>query len=264
LFKDETHVIAPRCLLFASLLLPAPLCAEENRYDVLGKCLTPILAVMAKDRQTESRALTLRVRLEQGTDIPAEFRGAKAEITFQSPDRLKLSGPLFGREFTLARYRERVWIHPAGPARALLDATEQGASLPPPEKKFKLADFELPIPEKQLAFISVLFDVKDLGFDEVDGVECRALDLRLMPALADSLKSKGWAARLWVKPDYKPARITLARKGWHIVLRIDELLISGKLPGATWQPTAEQAAETLDLTPKDYSRFLRAIGGIVE
>jgi hypothetical protein len=257
-------VIALRCLLSASLLLPAPLCAEENPYDVLGKCLVPLLAAMAKDRQSQNRAITLHVRLEQGTDIPADFRGSRAEITLQSPDRLKLSGPLFGKDFTLARDRDRVWIHPAGPARALLDATDSSAVLPPPEKKFKLGDFELPIAEKQLALLSMLFEVKDLGFDEVDGVECRALDLRLMPALEGSLKSKGWAARLWVKPDYKPARITLARKRWHIVLRIDQMQLSSKLPSATWQPTPEQAPEALELTAKDYSRFLRAIGGLRE
>lgn len=235
--------------------------AEENRYDAFSRTIMPFVSVFAKDRKSDARAFTMKVRIEQSSDLPAELNGAIAEIAVQMPDKLRLHGPLLGETFTLVREDERLWIYPGAKARALLDAAVAGRELPPAEKKFKLGEFELPIPEKQLVFLAALFTLKDLGSEPLDGVECRAMDVALMPELAKSLKADGWAARLWIRPDYKPARLTLAKKGWHIVLRFDDVQFAKALPQETWEPSSEEAADVLRLEPNEYSRFLRAIGG---
>ena len=103
--------------------------------------------------------------------------------------------------------------------------------------------------------------VDDAGMLEksLDGVQCRVEDVTLMPELAKSLDSGGWIARLWITPDHKPMRLTIARKGWNIVLRFDDVQFAKELPADTWKPTPDQAGDVLNLEPKEYSRFLRGI-----
>jgi hypothetical protein len=246
--------------VFACLFLSVAR-SEENRYDVLSKTLTPFFALFAKDRKGEERAFELKIRIEQATDLPAGLRGANAEIALQVPDKLRLHGPLLGETFTMVRDDERVWITPGTKARALLDAAVAGKTLPKADPKFKLGEFRLPFPEKQLKLLTALFSAKDLGVDTVDGIECRVLDVKLMPELASSLDAEGWVGRIWIRPDYTPMRLTLARRGWHIVMRFDDVRFAKELPDSTWEPGPGEAGDVLDLTPKEYSRFLRAIGG---
>jgi hypothetical protein len=252
--------VKPLVFLIACTFLPTAR-AEEQRYDVLSKTLMPFLAVFAKDQKSEDRAFALKLRIEQASDLPAEMRGARAELALQVPDKLRMQGPLLGEQFTMVRDDEKVWIAPGAVAKALLDAAVAGKTLPKADKKFKLGEFRLPFPEKQLKLLTALFSVKDLGFDTVDGVECRVLDVSLMPELASSIDAEGWVGRLWVRPDYKPLRLTLARKGWHMVLRFDDVVFAKELPESTWEPGTAEAGDVLELTPKEYSRFLRAIGG---
>lgn len=258
LFAKHQSDVKPLVLLLALVLAAR---AQENRYDAFSKTIMPFLGIFAKDRQSEHRALSLKLRIEQSSDLPAELNGATAQIAIEMPDKIRLHGPLLGETFTLVREDEKIWIYPGAKARALLDAAVAGKELPPAEKKFKLGEFKLPIPQKQLIFLAALFTIKDLGSETIDGVECRAMDVSLMPELAESLKAAGWAGRLWITPEYKPARLTLAKKGWHVVLRFEDVQFAKELPEATWQPSAAEAADVLELEPKEYSRFLRAIGG---
>jgi len=235
--------------------------AEESRYDVLSKTLTPFLAVFAKERQSDIRAFEFSFRIEQASNLAETMRGTSGQVSLQAPDKLRLKGPLLGESFTIVRNGEEIWITPGAAARALLDAAVAGHELPKADKKFKLDDFRLPFPEKHLKLLTALFSVKDLGFDTIDGVECRALDVTLLPELASSLEAQGWVARLWIRPDYTPMRLTLARKGWNIVMRFDSVKFAPELPESTWRPGLEEKDDVLSLKPKEYGRFLRAIGG---
>ena len=253
-----------RSLFHAALLMVLFLAATsrgaEDRYDLLGKVLKPFVGLFARDGAGGLRALRLTVSIEQMTGLPAELVGARSEIAIESPDKLRLHGPILGETFTLVRDRELLWIHPAAQARALLEGTAE-AGLPAAEKKFQLSEFRLPIPEKQLVFLPVLFAVNDVGREFFGGRECRVLDVRLMPELGRALEVQGWVARLWVNPDATPARLTLARKGWNVVLRFEQVAFSESLPASTWKPSTEESADYLELRPKDYGRFLRAITG---
>ena len=247
-------------LAFALIVILVPGArAEEHRLDAFAKTITPFLGIFAENRKTPHRAFTLKVRIEQGTDIPTALANVAAELTVQVPDQLRISAPVLGETFTLVRDGEKVWIHPGGKARALLDGTIAGKDLPAAEKKFQLSAFKLPFNDKELNFLPALFSVKDVGYQTLDGVKCRVEDVTLMPELAKSLESGGWVARLWISPDHKPVRLTIARKGWNVVLRFDDVQFAKELPEETWKPTPEQADDILKLEPKEYSRFLRGI-----
>lgn len=250
-----------RLALTAALLATSPaMFAADDRYDVLGKVLTPFLTLFAEDAN-EGRAMSMAVRIEQMTDLPAALVGAKAEISVEAPDKLRLHGPVLGETLTLVRNGDKIWVHPGAKAKALLDAANAGKQLPPAEKKYKLGDFTLPIPAKEMNLLPILFTVKDAGSEALDGEPCRVLDLALMPELARSGALAGLTGRVWARANSTPARFTVARSDWNIVLRFDRVDFSAKLPASTWEPTSEEAADVLELEPKDYSRFLRAITG---
>ena len=242
-----------------TIFLAAPeIRAAEDRYDLLGKVLAQFVRVFAGESAGDPRALQLVVSIEQMTGLPPQLVGTRAEIAIEPPDKLRLRGPILGETFTLVRNGNLLWVHPAAKARLLLDPSS-GFGLPPPDKKFQLRAFKLPIPEKQLVFLPVLFAVTDVGRERFRGEECRVLDVRLMPELAAALEVEGWVARVWVKPDATPARLTLARRGWNIVVRFEEVVFSGSLPAGTWKPAEADSADYLELQASDYSRFLRAI-----
>ncbi len=246
-------------LTLAALLLTIPIATraeEENRYDLLGKMLMPFVNVFAKTTTNPNRAFAFTARLEQLTDTPPALLGIEADIAVQYPDKLRLHGPVLGEEITICRNGQDLWAFPGSKIEPLLKAAASEKKLPKADRKFRLEPFELPIPEKQFVLLPVLFQVKDIGSEPLDGEPCRVMDVFLMPELAKSLKAQGWAARVWVRGDAKPARISVAKPGWNITVRFEHVEFAPKLPDSMWEPTSEQAADVLKLDPVRYQQLL--------
>ena len=130
--------------------------AEENRYDILSKMLLPFLNVVVKATANPNRAMQLTATLEQMTNVPPAFIGAKAELAMQYPDKVRLHGPVFGEDVTICRRGQEVWAYPASKLQPLLEAAAKAKKLPKLDPKAKLEPFSLPIPEKQLVFLSLI------------------------------------------------------------------------------------------------------------
>ena len=249
-----------RLVLLAMLLVPAGILrAEENRYDLLSKVLLPFANIFAKDTKTSNRALQLTVRLERLTGLPPALVGSRAEMAVQYPDKFRLRAPVLGEELTICRRGQEVWVWPGAKVAELLAAAGAAGKLPKPDPKMQLVPFELPVPEKQLGLLAMLFQVKDVGAESLDGDPCRVLDLFLMPELAKSLREKDWAARVWVRGDGRPARLSVARAGWQMAVRFERLEFSQTLPPETWQPTAEQSGDVLRLDAVRYGQLLESL-----
>lgn len=226
-------------LVVVTLLATPAAHAAENRYDILGKLLAPFINVLAKNTRSPNRAMSLSAKLERLTDAPPELLGTRVELALQYPDRLLIHGPILGEDLTVCRLGQRVWVTPGEKVEALLNLANTQKKLAKPDPSAQLEPFQLPVPEKQLVFLPVLFQVKDAGVEAVDGEDCRVLDLGLMADLEKSLKDKGWAARVWVRANYKPARLVLTRPGWELAVKFDKVEFAPKLPDTTWQPPAE-------------------------
>ena len=248
-----------RLVLLAVLLAPAPGISAENKYDVLAKALTPFVNVFAKQTKNPNRALRLAVRLESMTDLPEAFAGARAELALEYPDKVRLHGPVLGEELTIVRRGQTLWVAPGSAADAALKAAVSAKKLPPEDHTFRLEPFTLPVPEKQLVFLPTLFRVQDAGSELLDGELCRVLDLQLVPEAARSLKEPGWSARLWVRADGKPARLTVQRPAWQIAVRLESVEFSKALPETTWEPSSEEAGDVLEVSPARYQQLLKAL-----
>ncbi len=227
--------------------------AAENPYDVLGKTIAPFLQVFAKD--ASNHALSAEFSLVEMTGLSSEFAGAKASLQMETPDKIRLSSALLGVPASVCRNADEIWITPGVQLDALIRSRGE---LPKLDAKEKLGRIELPIPAQQLVLLPALLQVRDIGEAAVNGVNCRVLDVTLMPELAKSLKVGQWAMRAWVRPDYTLARMTLAKQHWHLAVDFEKTEYAPRLPAATWQPSPEQASDVLHLDAPRFKQLLEA------
>lgn len=236
---------------------PAP---GSNPYDLFGRVLTPIVSVFCKPGSSQGtgpaknrpRALTATLTVQELTGAPGELIGGRVILSVEPPNRAILHFPYNGKTVTICRNDQQVWYEPQGAlsefAPQIPDDAPDATAGPRKARKRKevvLPPIGLPLPAQQLAFLPVLFSVKDAG--EAQGM--RILDARFMPELAHSLGVPDWSARLFVRPQGNdPAHprpelggLELARPGWHIAVRVESLEYSPELPASTWKPATPEA-----------------------
>lgn len=241
-------------LLALKSLLPASARADDNPYDLVGKVLVPLANLFVAEPKGPNRALSADLVLEEATGLPPEAAGQVISIQVQSPDKLLVRGIAMGQPLMICRNGQVLWVYPGSKIGALL----QSAELSKADPDFRLPPFQLPVNEKQLVFLPVLFQVRDSGEQAVNGVNCRVLDVALMPELAHSIRAEGWIARLWIRPAATLSRFELAHGQWHATVGVKKLVYAPSLAPETWQPDPETAKDVLQLKPSRYKQLLDA------
>jgi hypothetical protein len=227
-------VILFQLLLVASALTAfSSVRASGNKYEVLARTIAPIVELFVPSGP--NKAARAEFTLEALTGAPSKVLGKSIRLAIQTPDRLSISGEIFNEEITLCRDQQRVWAAPGRSFRALLLSF---GPLPRPEPEFAMGKFGIPLPPAQITLLPALFIVQERAGEEVDGVPCRTLALKLMPEISRNLKIENWSAEMWITPDLKPARLRLARPGWEIVLGIREVQYLPGIPSSEWKPPA--------------------------
>ena len=230
-----------------------PLQARENAYNVLGKALVPLVKALIASPKMQSHAATATLVLDSATNLPAADAGDTLEIAVQSPDKLLLRATMPGQSVTICRDSQKIWAWPGAQIGALIDTQK----LPKADPDYQLEEFHLPVTEKQLVWLPLLFTAQDEGDDVVNGATCMVLDVTLMPDLARDLKAGEYTARLWVRPDYKLAKIELRRgPAWRAQISVKSLDYPASLPPETWKPSQNESADVLQLTPMRYKQLL--------
>lgn len=275
--KKNFHCLrlAAIALLLAGVSLhgqpaPEPAPPRANSYDVLGRVLTPIVSIFCKPAPSQGgsakkkpRALTATLTVQEMTGAPAELIGGRVTLSVEPPSRLIVHFPYNGKTVTICRNDQQVWTEPRGVLSEFApqvsdEAADAGADSKKPRKRKETAipPIGLPLPAQQLAFLPVLFTVKDAG----DAQGMRILDARLIPELAKSLGVPDWSARLFVRSadDSHPGLggLELARPGWHIAVRVESLEYFPELPAATWKPSPDAVC----LTGTQARQWLEEVG----
>ncbi len=250
-------------ILLATALVAVPLGARaaDQKYDVLARMLTPFGQLFNQKSKNPQRALVVQGRVEKMPGLPPGLVGTRAVLELEMPDKLRLRVPLFGEEFTICRVGQEIWVAPGSKLAGLLETARNAGRLPAPDPKYRLKPFHLLIPEKQIPMLPLLFRVGDVGEQEVDGALCRVLDLQFQPELAKPLGLSPWTARVWVRPDSRPARLALSQPGSEFVVRVDELKCMASLPAETWDPAAAGLTDVLKIEPAAYRQLLGLLRG---
>ena len=227
-----------------------------GKYELWGQLFTPYLQVLSQDGASARRAFQMELRLEKMTGLPKELAGARASLTLQAPDKLRLSGPVFGQEITVGRSGQSLWVAPGDRFEALLGAAAKSGRLQEPDGRYRLGDFRLPFTDKHLALLPALFQVREYAAEPVDGVDCRVLEVELMEELGKMLGGK-WKLLVWVDPARKPVRVELERKDFEAAFRVERLEFSGPLALETW----ERGGDALVLEPARYGQLMELVVG---
>jgi len=251
-------------LALSLLALAVPLHAQENPYDVLGKTLMPIANVFAPDAsgQPAPHALVLDAHLSAASKLPPELQGQAVHVALMTPDAVLIQAPIAGEILTVCRDGDSLWATPGSKIQNLLDQAATNLSEKKKKKQLKVEEkvmgpLELPVPQKELVFLPILFQVEDAGNEAVAGAPCRMLDVQLMPQLAQKLHAEDWTARLWVDADYGLRRIALKGPKWSGTVEIDKLAFPRELPDAAFQP---QGTDVLRLTAGQFLQLMGRVG----
>jgi len=238
--------------------------SPENPYDVLGKALMPIASVFAPDDEGEvaPHGLVLDAHLLEASKLPPELQNQAVHVAVMTPGSVLVQAPIAGQILTVCRDGDSLWATPGSKLQALLDQAPAGE---PTKKKKKhkeeaaklLGPLVLPVTQKELVFLPVLFQVEDGGSEAVAGAPCRVLDVQLMPQLARSVHGEDWTARLWVGADYGIVQIALKGPDWSGTVAIDKLAFPAELPDATFQP---QGTDVLKLTAEQFLDLMGRLG----
>lgn len=227
------------CLFLAATL---PLHAQQgpprdNPYDVIGKIFQPFWGVLLADTKSPNRAATLTISMtEVSGRLPANMKGAELTAAVQFPDKVKITAPVLGEQFTVCRNGDEVWATPGSKVEFLVSQFKWKA----PKKQTKLTTpILLPVSAQQAVFLPALFAIVRPDVAEVESLDdqdCRVLTAGLMPELAKACKAEDFQGKIWVAPGYVPRRVEIGRTDFRAVVDIKNLTFLPSLPATTWQP----------------------------
>jgi hypothetical protein len=223
----------------AAIFTTVPLRAADGApYDVFAQALAPIASAVFGASAGQPGALVAECQVTDAAGALAPTRGTRFRLALQAPDRLRVDVVRPNENLTACRDGNELWAVPVEPMRVLaqaagLPADASGGAAPPL--------VPLALNPQMLAFLPVVFDVKDLGTEN----DQRILQFGLLPEIQQSIRAETFTGRAWIGADYRPARLVIEGPGYSLDIRIDKIDFAEKLAATAWQPAAGQ--ETLRL-----------------
>lgn len=170
-----------------------------------------------------AKTLTAQIKVVKSEGLPPEIAGLSADLGYQAPDHLRLSGTASGFTVAVARDGQNLWIYEPQKKFAVLG--KPGVALYKAEPgrldNTVLPPFLLPISRLKLSMLSLMLDVQADPAQTINEQTCDVLRLRLLPQAAELAGHSGGEAKLWLRQsDHLPLRITYA-DGKKVDVRVD-------------------------------------------
>lgn len=234
--------------VLALALLAAPLAQAQdaapagpprsNPYDVIGRVISPFMAVLLADTRSPNKACTMTIKLSEVTGrLPKQMAGAELKAAVEAPDKVRLMAPVMGEVITVCRNGDKVWATPGAKVEYLLS---QFKVKPPPTRKSKTPLY-IPITAQQAFLLPAIFTIQNADKAEVvdlNGEEVRVITAGLMPELAKATKAEGFKAQMFVAAGYMPRRFIITQPDFSATADITNLRFGKSLEPATWEPPA--------------------------
>ena len=237
-FDPHSRAARAACKILAAALLlgiGGPVCAADGQpYDVFAKALAPVSAAVFGSNGETAGAMVAECLVTDASGPLAPAEGVRFRLAVQAPDHLRIDVAANGTILTACRNGNEVWALPAETMGALAKAAglEAGKQGPADESTPPLVPIALDA--KMLAFLPLVFDVKDLGYE--NDPPLRVLEFALLPDARNAIKAPEFTARAWIASDYRPARIAIQSAGYAIGLQVEKINFADRLPDAAWQP----------------------------
>jgi hypothetical protein len=224
-------------LLF--LAVPAATAAEGQIYDVFAKALAPIASSVFGGAAGQPGAMVVECSVLEATGRLAAARGMKMRLAVQAPDHLRVDLAYNGTVLTACRAGKELWAAPPAPMRSLAQAAGIDVEKNTPDSTSPPL-IPLALDPQMLVFLPVVFDVQDLGTEDIDGTPHRGMQFGLMPELKKSIKAEDFDARAWINGQYQPRRVTVEGSDYSLQVEVDKISFAPKFPPTVWQPAEDQ------------------------
>jgi len=213
--------------------------ADGQVYDVFAKALAPFASAVFGGGEGQPGAFMAEGKVSAASGKMAAAQGMQLRLALQRPDHLRADLAYNGQILTACRAGKELWAAPAGPMKTLAQAAGiDTANNAPDEKSTPL--IPLALDPQMLAFLPVVFDVKDDGSEEIDGAPHRVLEFGLLEELRKAIKAEPFKARAWIGNDNRPRRVTVSGKDYSIQVEVERLTFAPQFPDKAWQPTEGQ------------------------
>jgi isopenicillin-N N-acyltransferase like protein len=214
------------------------------------------------------RTLSATLEVLRAKGLPDALGGARLDVRFAAPDRLRLSTRVGDGNLELGRDGNEIWAwQPAKNfgVRALRDVPLFAAD-PARLDDTGLAPLAIHLDGTQLALAPALFDVQALADEIVDGASCRALAVTPRPA---ARRWFGWSdstLTLWLRDDGFPVRLGYrdASGRTDVLVALHDARIGAALPPETWASPAPAGANVARVALRHWRRFFAGVPQLLE
>ena len=213
--------------------------AGEPVYDIFAQALAPFASAVFGGSEGQPRAFVAECVVESASGKLAAAEGMRLRLALQSPDHLRADLAYNGQLLTACRAGKELWALPEAPLRALavaagidVEETQPDQSSPPL--------IPVALSPQLLVFLPAVFDVKDLGTEDIAGTQHRVIEFGLIPELRKAIKAEPFTARVWLDAENHPRRVVVSGDDYTIQVGVDKLTFAQQLPTEAWQPSAEQ------------------------
>jgi len=229
------------CKIAAFVLIAAATAwgAGEPVYDTFAQALSPFASAVFGGSEGQPRAFVAECVVESASGKLAAAEGMRLRLALQSPDHLRADLAYNGQLLTACRAGNELWALPEAPLRALalaagidVEDTEPDQSSPPL--------IPLALNPQLLVFLPAVFDVKDLGNEDIGGTPHRVIEFELIPQLRKAIKAEPFTARAWLDAENHPRRVVVSGDNYTIQVGVDKLTFTQLLPTEAWQPAPDQ------------------------
>lgn len=232
--------------------------ADESVYDTFAKALAPIAAAVFGGAEGQPGVMVAECTVSEASGKLAAARGAQLRLALQAPDHLRADLAYNGAVLTACRAGKEMWATPAAPMRALAKAAGIDVDNVQPDTS-SAPLIPIALDPQMLVFLPVVFDVRDLGIEDIEGTSHRVLQFGLLQELRKAIKAEDFTARAWIGPDYKPRRVLVAGKDYSLEIGVDKLTFADRLPETAWQ--SAEGVEVLKLPASTTSELFEKMLG---
>jgi hypothetical protein len=225
----------------ACFLVQTSRAAEGPVYEVFGRAIAPIAAAVLGSTNSASPAMVAECRINSGTGPLAAAAGIRLRVAVQAPDRFRVDVVRegFSSPLTACRDGKELWAVPAGPMTGLARAAGFDTTKTTPDAASPPL-LPLALDPQMLAFLPVVFDVKDLGMEK--DPPRRVLEFGLLPQMREAIQAEEFTGRAWIGKDDRPARLVLTTPRGEVDLQIEKIEFADQLAASAWQPAEGQEA----------------------
>ncbi|MFN9114792.1 MAG: hypothetical protein ACK5XN_32415, partial [Bacteroidota bacterium] len=210
-------------------------------YEVFGRVLAPIASAVLGSTNNRTGAMVAECRINSGTGPLAAAAGTRLRVAIQAPDRFRVDVVRDGSPtpLTACRNGKELWAVPAAPMTALAKAAGFDTTDTTPDTSSPPL-LPIALDAQMLAFLPVVFDVKDLGMEK--DPQRRVLQFGLLPQLREAMQAEEFSGRAWIGADDRPVRLVLTTPRCEVDRELEKLDFADQLAATAWQPSDGQEA----------------------